>query len=236
MKLVIFDIDGTLTLTNESDEICFLKTAQTLISADIHEIIPEAFTHYTDQNIVRELYLWHKGYEPSLNEIEDFKFLLKSNLLESAHHKPEGFHAVSGAVEMLSNLGEDWQIGLATGCWSFSAEIKLSKSGICLAEFVPISNSDKAMSRLEILQNAINTAIQSNRNSAFDKIVYVGDGIWDLKTCAALKIPFVGIEAEGRVSKKTALGKFYKLENYLNLDFFKECLELAEIPNEIEEK
>ena len=230
MKLVIFDIDGTLTLTNHADELCFLRTAQMLIDSEIKEIVPEQFIHYTDQNIVRELYLWNQGKEVQETEIETFKSMIKLHLNEMKVDKPELFHPVEGAQSILSSLNSDWKVALATGCWSFAAKLKLEAAGIILPESLPISTSDGILSRQEIMLNAIKMAKLNYDITHFEKIVYVGDGIWDLKTCASLNIPFIGIEAEEKMTKRQALGHFWKLENYLDQDFFRQCLENAKIP------
>jgi len=230
MNLVIFDIDGTLTLTNEVDELCFLKTAQVLISPEIKEIVAESFTHYTDENIVRELFLWNTGKEPSALDYLKFSELLQTQLLEMRSQQPHSFLAVEGADRVLKSLDSNWAIALATGCWAFSANLKLAAAAIALPEALPISTSDKVLSRQEIMLNAIELAKQRNEVAHFDHIVYVGDGIWDLRTCASLGIPFVGIEAQGKLSKQIALGDFYKLNNYNDLEYFETCLQAAIIP------
>jgi phosphoglycolate phosphatase-like HAD superfamily hydrolase len=230
MKLVIFDIDGTLTLTNHADELCFLRTAQMLINSKIQEIVPEQFIHYTDQNIVRELYLWNQGKEVQETEIETFKSMIKLHLNEMKVDKPEFFKAVSGAQNILKIFNSDWKVALATGCWEFAAKIKLEAAAIDLPDNLPISTSDGILSRQEIMLNAIKKAKLNYDITDFERIVYIGDGIWDLKTCASLNIPFVGIEAEEKMTKRQALGHFWKLENYLDRDNFLHCLENAEIP------
>ncbi|MBI5218496.1 MAG: hypothetical protein HY958_06150 [Bacteroidia bacterium] len=64
----------------------------------------------------------------------------------------------------------------------------------------------------------------------FNKTVYVGDGIWDLNTCKALKIPFVGIDASGDREKTKLPGNFFKLKNYQDADFTMNQIETAIIP------
>ena len=167
-----------------------------LINSKIVEIVPESFEHYTDENIVRELYIWHKGIEPDETEVEVFKSYLKMHLNGLKKVSPELFHPVAGAQSILSSLNSDWKVALASGCWSFAAKLKLEAAGIILPENLPISTSDGILSRQEIMNNAIKMAKISYAVEEFERIVYIGDGIWDLKTCASLNIPFVGIEAE----------------------------------------
>ncbi len=230
MKLVIFDIDGTLSCTNIIDQSCFLSTAQDLIHSSIQHFDPERFTHFTDQNIVIELFEWYKGSPPEPQAYEGFRQLYLERLRAAQAKSPEAFQAVPGAQRILQALSSGWQIALATGCWQEAAQLKLEYAGI-EAQHYPIATSDNSRSRQGILQHAIAQVAAKQPSTHFDKIVYVGDGIWDMRTCAALGIPFVGIEAEQQQQKRELLGAHFLLENYLDLNQVLKCLHNAVVPS-----
>ena len=229
MKLAIFDIDGTLTCTNAVDEACFLATAQLLISNKIKTIDPEGFKHYTDENIVTEWYQQYLNRKPTFMDKDAFKSYFIQLMKSRKAENPALFKAVSGAADILHSLGPDWQPALATGCWAISAEFKLDAAGIDIQD-IPIATSNEGISRHEIVERAIEKAKRKAKLTKFEKIVYIGDGIWDLQNCADLSLPFVGIEAEGDLNKKERLGDFYLLSDYSDISQLLECLEHATIP------
>jgi phosphoglycolate phosphatase-like HAD superfamily hydrolase len=228
LKLVIFDIDGTLSRTNIIDQACFLSTAQALISSDIKVFEPERFTHFTDQNMVIELFEWYNGSPPKPQAYEGFQHMYLNCLKKAQQKSAEDFQAIAGATHILEHLAGDWAIALATGCWLASAKLKLGFAGIDTKEH-PIATSDDQRSRHAIVQTAIQKA-EAHYQQSFDQLVYIGDGIWDLRTCADLGIPFVGIEAEQKAHKRQALGTHFLLENYLDIEQVRTCLEQAVVP------
>jgi phosphoglycolate phosphatase-like HAD superfamily hydrolase len=229
MKLAIFDIDGTLTCTNAVDEACFLATAQLLISNKIKEIDPEGFKHYTDENILTEWYQQYLNRKPAFMDKDTFKSYLIQLMRGKKQQDLNLFKAVVGAAEVLHNLGPEWQLALATGCWAISAEFKLQAAGIDIKD-IPIATSNEGISRQEIVATAIEKAKRKAMVSEFEKMVYIGDGLWDLRTCADLSLPFVGIEAVGDAHKRERLGEFCLLQDYSDLQQVKILLENAQVP------
>jgi beta-phosphoglucomutase-like phosphatase (HAD superfamily) len=65
MKLAIFDIDGTLTETNEVDDECFVKAFAA--SHQITEIETDwtKYTHVTDSGLVSEIFRQKLGRSPN---------------------------------------------------------------------------------------------------------------------------------------------------------------------------
>ena len=69
MKLAIFDIDGTLTRTNEVDEICFVQAF-----ADAHAITGfdtnwDGYRHATDSGITIQIFQDRFGRNAKPNEL-----------------------------------------------------------------------------------------------------------------------------------------------------------------------
>lgn len=197
MKLVIFDIDGTLTQTSAIDEVCFRAAYSELL--ELHDISSalETCPHVSDTGITRHIYQTSLARAP--HDHEEAAICARVVALLAEHHRrdPAHFAEVSGAVAMLEQLAEkrDWVVAVATGCWRASAEMKLRAAQILLLQ-KPAGFAEDGPARETIVSAAIERATQHYNRTSFDKIVSVGDGVWDVKTAANLGLSFVGI-AEG---------------------------------------
>lgn len=243
MKLAIFDIDGTLTRTNTADQICYMQTAAELLGAEKEDFDPESFTHFTDACMADELWRRHKG-APMVADLVHFQQVYFSKLKENYRSTPHLFSPLLGAADILARLAAaGWAIALATGCWRESAEMKLRFSGVGLPHDVPMGTSSDAYSREGIVRHALAAAqkhyscanyngAQENQAADFEKVVYIGDGIWDLRTCANLGLPFVGVRAEeaGYEGHKSPLGDFLKLGHYQDFEAVQQALHQAIAP------
>lgn len=125
MRLVVFDIDGTLTETMAVDTECFLRAFEEVFG--FVKIDPDwsRYRHATDPGILNELIQVRRGRSPSAGEVAQFRnhFLA---LLEAAAAAAR-FRPIPGAGDMLRRLSSDpgFQVALATGAWSASARLKL---------------------------------------------------------------------------------------------------------------
>src|SRR5262250_1499793 len=84
MKLVIFDIDGTLTQTSRVDEICFSRAF-----ADTHglEVLADHWAgcpHVSDSGVTQHLFQYYFGRDPRDHESGAIKQRLV-DLLEEHH-------------------------------------------------------------------------------------------------------------------------------------------------------
>lgn len=228
--LVIFDIDGTLTKTNTADERCYELAVRQMIHEDFIAFEPDGFEHYTDSSIVRELYPKLLNRAATESEVEAFKEFYLSVLSWLAKQRPAEFLPVEGAAAVLQSLPPEWDIALATGCWRESAAIKLQSAGIAHALSLPKGTASDALSRADIMRHAIAQAKGFYIKESYDKIVYIGDGIWDYRTCAQMQMPFIGIEAEGNTPKRVALGKHWLLTDYIDFEHFVRLLHSATAP------
>lgn len=231
MKLIIFDIDGTLTETSRVDEMCYLKTwAEVHGIEDIREHW-DGCPHVSDAGVTEHVFqrLW--GRDPSEAETEALKSVLVRML--QAHHEEDlsHFNEIPGAADTFNHHVDqsDWVKALATGCWRPSAEMKLRAAGIRY-EGVPGGFSEDGAARERIVRAAIRRAGEAYERTSFDRVVSVGDGPWDVRTAANLGLPFLGIGAGERADRLRAAGAKYIIEHYVNIDEFFELLERAEIP------
>ena len=64
MKIVVFDIDGTLTQTNDADTDCFVRALKDCFALNDIETDWSGYTHSTDAGIMKEL-----SFRDTSNEI-----------------------------------------------------------------------------------------------------------------------------------------------------------------------
>ena len=68
MKLVIFDIDGTLTQTSAIDELCFRAAYSEMLELHDISLALESCPHISDTGITRYIYQTHKARAPHDHE------------------------------------------------------------------------------------------------------------------------------------------------------------------------
>jgi phosphoglycolate phosphatase-like HAD superfamily hydrolase len=202
VKLVVFDIDGTLTRTDEVDEVCYVRAFEeelgwTGISTDW-----AGYPSCTDEAIALEVFARHGGRVPLDGEVDRVRRRFFSLLLRS----DPGF-----------------RVALATGAWEASARLKLRTAGLEI-DGLPLATSNDHPSREEIVRRAIARAEAGN--GPFESIVSVGDGIWDLRTARALGIGFVGIGSGERAERLRREGAERVFEDFRDWEAFVECLDL----------
>jgi phosphoglycolate phosphatase-like HAD superfamily hydrolase len=198
MRLVIFDIDGTLTATMTIDEECFVRSLAEVCGFDDIDTDWSHYQHTTDSSIFHEIHEARAGRSPSAVEVSRFQqhFI---DLLRQASSK-SAFSPIAGAARLLASLGNsrEHRVSLATGAWRDSARLKMASAGLCYDDY-PAASSDDAFERESIIKLSRQRAVE--RYGGFDQAIYIGDGVWDARACRALGIPFVGI-AEGVRAKR----------------------------------
>lgn len=146
MQLVMFDIDGTLTQSNDLDDRAYLQALFEVFG--FSEILSDwtLYTHVTDACILKEVCQRQLGRNPSLLEVEAFQKRFLTLLTEGAKAN-DGIKPIAGALKMLSWLLEspDHAVAYADGGWTTSALFKLQ------SEHLPIQNIPYAFSDDESL-------------------------------------------------------------------------------------
>ena len=194
MTGIIFDIDGTLTNTTKVDDKCFIKSFKNVFEIDISNQDWLELTNVTDWGITEEIILKNWNRIPTKIEyskmISEFVKQLHSELKENEKQ----FQEINGASNFIKFLRTkpNITIGIATGGWEKSANLKLKSIGIDSAEFA-FGNSNHFKTREDILSKVI-TELNYNWNNEINRIIYFGDGIWDYLTCKKLNIEFIGID------------------------------------------
>lgn len=218
MQLAIFDVDGTLTETSDLDTDCFTHAIEECFALTGIETDWSLYVHPTDAGILEELFQRHFKRSPSAAEIAHVQNSFVGHLQRVLGHNNSTFPSVKGAGHFLTHLCRDtgWACVVATGGWSLSARFKLRASDLVVP--CPIISSDDAISRKEILKQAIEASLRFYDVDGFSRIVSVGDSVWDVETAKSLRLPFVGIAQGSRADRLKFLGASHILPDFMNLN------------------
>ena len=217
MRLVIFDIDGTLTQTMKADEECFLRALAEVCGFGEVDTDWSRYKHATDAGIFHEIHEIRTGRAPSATEVSRFRQHFVGLLAQVSSESP--FPAVTGAARLLSRLASSagHRVALATGAWRDSACLKMASAGMCYEDF-PSASADDALDRESIIRLSRQRAAE--RYGRFESTVYVGDGVWDARACRSIGIPFIGIATSSRATRLSAEGAFCVFPDYSDTDLF----------------
>ncbi len=211
MKVLVFDIDGTLTGTNEIDWRCFRDAVGGVLpGVEVGEF--EGFPDVTDTGILRDICArtTDRPYADVESEVID-RFL--SGLRTSAETEPEAFLPIRGAQSIFQKVrAAGWAPAIATGGWRPSARLKLDQAGIPI-DGVPLSTCSEARRRVDIIRGAV---AQVSVDESPTAVVYVGDGVWDVRACRELSIGFVGRAALDDADRLVAAGARATIPHFLD--------------------
>lgn len=194
MQLIMFDIDGTLTRSDDVDADCFARAAMEVLNLPRIDREWSHYRHVTDSGIATELIESHFGRLPNPGELECIRNRFVRLLHEALCANPALCRPIPGASSVLAALSArgDMTLALATGGWEQSARLKLRAAGVQV-EGIVLASADDSFQREQIMSIAQARALQRCRIEAFDSLVYVGDGLWDLLASRRLGIPFIAV-------------------------------------------
>lgn len=227
MQLVIFDIDGTLTNTNKIDENCFVRTFALEFGIFGINTNWAEYAYTTDSGITQQIFQEKLQRLPANEELIRLKAGFISLLQEAFINNQDLFSEILGSANILAKLqlDPDWCVAIATGGWRESAKLKLQKANLQI-EGIPLASANDALSREDIVRTAIIKAENVYQVEKFQKVVFVGDGVWDVKAAYKLSIAFMGIGN----NKLINIGATKVIQDFTNLDDFMTILQDAEIP------
>jgi phosphoglycolate phosphatase-like HAD superfamily hydrolase len=231
VNLAIFDIDGTLTETDQIDEICFVQALADALGITGISTNWAGYPHTTDSAITLHVFQERFNRPPEEIELLKFKTRFVSLLEDHRLNDPSLFAEIVGASCMLGRLNQEpgWRVAIASGSWSVSAALKLKVAGIGLDDF-PAAFADDGHSREEILKSAVLKAQLHYQENHFARIVSVGDGLWDVRTARNLRFPFVGIGSEKRGKTLRRAGATHVIRDFTNYSEVISCLAKADVP------
>jgi phosphoglycolate phosphatase-like HAD superfamily hydrolase len=227
-KLVIFDIDGTLIDSNEVDGICFVRSIQEEFQVENINDDWESYQEATDRGIFEEIFEASFSRKPSGDE--QIKHIERFVALLAEYHakQPSMFQEISGAADILDRLKHhaEWEVAIATGGWRESALYKLNAARIDI-NGIPMVTSSESKYRDVLLRKCIEYSKSVYGVGEFERIVSVGDAIWDLKTAHKLGIGFIGINSRSFSGCRECLA----VTDFADQDTFMHYMERAGIPD-----
>ena len=197
MKLLIFDIDGTLTDTIGVDNECFIRAFEDEFQVELTQTDWATFQNVTDAGLFQDLFELNFNKKPSTFEQDTFQTRFFEYLQSNLEKSPERFSEIRGAKKFIESCLQhnEIKVAFATGGWGTSAKMKLRASGIPYKN-LPLSCSNRFISRQEILADAVEQSSREHDSASFSDVIYFGDGVWDLQTTTELDIRFVGVDAK----------------------------------------
>lgn len=207
MNLALFDVDGTLLDSSGVHTAGMIHLLEKHFGIRIDRIDWGSFEHVTDTFVVSELFRRHLGREPETEEIHAYRESYVGLLDALRKERPGVFREIPGARAALRALSaqEDWAVALATGGSRKAALSKLRWAGFEV-DHLPGGFAEDGLSRQEILTAAIASASTHHRIETFERIVSVGDGLWDLTTARQMNLEFVAIASGGNREQLEAAG------------------------------
>lgn len=185
--LIVFDVDGTLIGGETHDWACFDDAIASVLgfmpTQEFFDSLPEITAQAIAESSVRAV---QRRVGEGLEERICDEYLLRLRRVHAAD--PGAFQARAGIAALLSRLASLPGIGVAvaTGDWLATASFKLAAAGIDVSPY-PMATSSDCSRRADIIRLAARRAGRS-----LDEVIYVGDGVWDLKACRELGVPFIG--------------------------------------------
>lgn len=226
MKLAIFDVDGTLLDNLASEDACYASALCDGLSLPTLETDWRTYEHVTDEGVAREAHERAFGHAPPAERISETidRFL---GLLAEAH-AASPLQPIAGAAALLYALPRrGWLPALATGAWGRAARFKLAAAGLAVDQ-VPIATAEDGPARVAIVQAAWERALRKQRS--FERVILVGDGVWDVTAAQLLGLPFVGRATGERAIELIARGAGHVLVDFTDLDRTISAFEMAGVP------
>jgi phosphoglycolate phosphatase-like HAD superfamily hydrolase len=225
-SLAIFDIDGTLTESVAVDELCFVQAFRDVLGIERINTNWLEYNFQTDSGLALEICRNHLGRDPGDSEISCLQSRFVQLLYAAVEGMGQPMREIPGASALLHGLGAHprWHVAIATGGWKVSARFKLASAGLPVDD-IPWASADDAVDRVDILRTAIGRARQDYHQDAFEKVVYVGDGVWDVRAAKALGIGFLGLAAGDQAVRLVEAGASCVLPDFSDPVRVGECLE-----------
>jgi phosphoglycolate phosphatase-like HAD superfamily hydrolase len=238
-RVAVFDIDGTLTDTNAVDDECFLRAAAEVLGFEPREVDWSEAPHVTDAALLEWLCERCCGRTIREGEADATRRLFFRMLSTELAASPHRFRPIRGAEDVLTRVrSAGWEVAVATGGWETSARLKLSAIGLPHEGLAIASSSDArtradivslAVARLLTVVNGANAAVGAVQRTP-GRVVSIGDAVWDVRTAAAMALPFIGVATGARAERLRSAGARVVLEDLSDSGALYDALEHAPPP------
>lgn len=230
MKLVMFDMDGTLTDGFAIEENCYVLAIEQALNLPGVKTEWETYTHTTASFCLEEIVRRARGHPPTVAESRAVQTRMVELMAEITRRTGRCTREIPGAAACMRELRKrGYAIAIASGDWESTARHKFTTAGIPF-EGLPSAFCDVANPRTDIMRAALARAAVHYGRDRFDRVTYVADAAWDVRACRELGWPLVGITAGEFSSLLPTLGVTHVVPHYRDLDAFLLAIEQAEIP------
>ncbi len=175
MRLTLFDVDGTLLLTNGAGMRAFRRATRAVcgIDPDIDSIRPDG---QTDPLIAKMLLKDRWSAQAQQDLFSEYVICLESEM-----SRPGAITVLPGVSELLQALSRqsDFAVGLATGNLERGAGIKLEKAGLG-GYFRFGGYGSDSENRTTVTKIAIERGVQEIAPEPFDGAYVIGDTPFDV--------------------------------------------------------
>lgn len=194
MKLILFDIDGTLMLVKGAGREAKARTMQTFFGTDAG-VRTHPFGGKTDWQIMNEVLL-DKGYTPQaiVEVIHTFQQHMAEQLTAIISGYP--VEACPGAHDVVAALRQraDVLLGVVTGNFALTAPIKLRAGGFDPAWFPVGAYGSESASRDDLPRLAIERAIRHTGQPIDPQdVIVIGDTLADIQCARAVGAVVVAV-------------------------------------------
>ncbi|MDD3179719.1 MAG: haloacid dehalogenase-like hydrolase [Opitutaceae bacterium] len=218
MKLVMFDVDGTLTDTFSAEDNGFVTAVRDVLGVDGINTDWTSYPHATLSSMLDEISRAKLGRAPFAEETRAVQARFVALLQAAVRRDAGAIRAIPGAasfVRLLLDAG--YAVAIASGDWELSARFKLTVAAIPV-DGLPAVFADSARTRTEIMQTSLQLADRHYGGGGFERVVYVGDGTWDIQATRVLGWPFAGIGSGARGAALRSMGARHVFPDYTRPD------------------
>ena len=203
MRLLLLDIDGTLTDTNDVDDSCFVQAVRDVFAISDVNTDWSTYEDATDSSITDHLVRNRLRRAVCDAELAEMKERFHSLLFKAFSDDPALCQPIPGGPQFLDSViaRADCAVAFATGGWERAARLKLRTAGY-RDSGIPMASADDSHRRVDICSIAIHRSLAHYGVTAFDPVVYIGDGVWDARAAASLGCKFIGIGTDHSAALK----------------------------------
>ena len=201
-SVIVFDIDGTLTDSVVQHQAAFAKAMRSFPFKNL-DTNWGGYRHHTDTGIFAEA--WEREGRDGVPPFDELEGRYRQAYDAAATEHPVA--EINGARKFLNAVSDPWIAVYATGSLAHGARHKLSVLGISDAEQVVVTASEFS-TREELVEKAVQRGCDLHGIGQPQRVLSLGDGMWDLKTAWHLGYDFLGIGTgakAGQLQKHSAI-------------------------------
>ena len=230
MKLVMFDMDGTLTDSFSLEENCYVLAIEQALG--LPHVVTEwdSYTHTSSSYCLEEIVRRNRGTPPTAAESRAVQARIVELMSEITRQRGRRTNEIPGSAAALRALRDaGYGVALASGDWEATARHKLASAGIPF-ESLPSAFCDVAHARTAIMLASLERAAAHYGCAQFERVVYFGDAAWDVRACRELNWPLVAIGTGSQAARLRALGASHVLPDYRAMADVLAAIEHARTP------